>query len=189
MRLRRLEEELEGRIRLDWRSFLLRPKPGGIPTELEKFRTYTRSWERPAADDDAGTFRVWATEEGPPSHSVPPHLLAKAAAALGDEAFHAVHERLLHAYFAENRDVTRPETLLAIWRECGLPEDEFGRAGDKALLAEVVRDHNEAVERGVHGVPAVRIDGNDVPVVGAQPLVVYRRWFEKVLAERDATRS
>lgn len=183
MRLRRLEEELAGRIRLDWRSFLLRPRPGGIPTELAKFRDYTKSWERPAADEDAGTFRVWATEQGPPSHSIPPHLVAKAAATLGDEAFHAVHERLLHAYFAENRDITRPETLLAIWRECGLPDDAFARSADRDLLERVVGEHNEAVERGVHGVPAVRIEGNDVPVVGAQPLAVYRRWFEKVLGE------
>ena len=184
MRLRRLEEELRGAIRLDWRAFLLRPTPGAIPRDLAKFREYTKKWMTPAADADAPEFRVWQTEEGPPSHSVPPHLVAKAAAELGDDAFHAVHERILRAYFAENRDISRPEVLFELWRECGLDEAAFRRAGDRDLLDRVIAEHNEAVELGVNGVPAVRIEGNDAAAVGAQPVEVYRRWFEKMLAAR-----
>ena len=182
MRLRRLEDEFQGAIRLVWRSFLLRPTPGAIPRSLEKFREYTKSWLRPAADEDAPEFRVWATDEGPPSHSVPPHLVAKAAAELGDAAFHAMHDRLLRAYFAENRDVSRPETLFALWEDCGLDPKAFARAGDRDLIDAVVRDHNEATELGVNGVPAVRIDGNDTAIVGAQPIETYRRWFRKLVA-------
>lgn len=185
MRLRQLEKEFDGAIRLDWRSFLLRPTPGAIPRELAEFREYTKKWERPAADVDAGEFRVWSTEEGPPSHSVPPHLVAKAAATLGDEAFHAMHERLLKAYFAENRDITNAKTLIALWQELGLPQETFDRATDRDIVEAVIREHNEAVELGVNGVPAVRIEGNDAAAVGAQPLDVYRRWFQKMVAERE----
>jgi hypothetical protein len=39
----------------------LAARPDATPAEV-----------RPAAEPDGGTFRVWATEEGPPSHSVPP---------------------------------------------------------------------------------------------------------------------
>ena len=182
MRLRKLKTEFGAALRIEWRSFLLRPEPmQGL--DLERFRAYTQSWMRPAEDPDAGTFRVWQGNAGPPSHSVPPHLVAKAAATLGEEAFEAVHERLLHAYFAENRDITDSNTLLAIWREAALPEEAFSRREDSALRESVFREHEEAVEFGVSGVPAIRLGGNPVPVVGAHPLEVYRRWVERALEE------
>jgi predicted DsbA family dithiol-disulfide isomerase len=124
---------------------------------------------------------VWATDEGPPSHSIPPHLVAKAAAALGRDAFRAMHERLLHAYFAENRDITKAETLYALWREIGLDDAGFARAGDQAVLREVVEQHNDAVRRDVSGVPAVMMEGVDVPMVGALPYETYRRWVDRRL--------
>jgi predicted DsbA family dithiol-disulfide isomerase len=185
VRLRRLEAELGDRLVLEWRSYLLRPRPDPSRT-IEQFRAYTRSWLRPAADADAGTFRVWATDAGPPSHSVPPHLVAKAAAALGKEAFGAIHERLLHGYFAENRDITDTDTLAAIWREAGLPPSELAIAADPELLRATIDQHNEAIRLGVNGVPAVLLAGNDVPITGALPLESYRRWIERALAASPA---
>ena len=185
VRLRRLSEEFGDRVALEWRSFLLRPYPDPSRT-LEQFRTYTRSWERPAAEPDAPTFRVWLSDAGPPSHSMPPHLVAKAAAALGPDAFERVHARLLGAYFGENRDITDAGTLVRLWEEVGLPAGEFARAGDQALVEAVVREHNEAVSQGVTGVPAVRMAGNDVPMLGALPFESYRRWVERALARREA---
>jgi predicted DsbA family dithiol-disulfide isomerase len=148
---------------------------------LEKFRAYTQSWLRAAADEDAGTFRVWQTDEGPPSHSIPPHLVAKAAATFGADAFQKMHERLLHAYFAENRDITNADTLAALWREVGLPEAEFVRSADPALLQETIAQHKEAVEVGATGVPAVRLEGQEAVIIGAQPLELYRRWVQRNL--------
>ena len=181
MRLRRIEVELGDRVTLEWRTFLLRPTPDASRT-LEAFRAYTQSWLRPAAEPEGGTFRVWATEEGPPSHSVPPHVVAKAAAQLGRTAFQAMHDRLLHAYFAENRDITKAGTLLALWRDAGLPDTEFARAADEDVLREVVDQHNDAVRREVTGVPTVMMVGNDVPIVGAMPYETYRRWVTRRLA-------
>jgi len=180
VRLRRLEVELTGRIEITWRSYLLRPEPNGA-RDLEKFRSYTEGWLRPGAEPDAGTFRVWQSDEGPPSHSVPPHLVARAAAELGRAEFDAVHERLFSAYFAQNRDIARTETLRAIWKECGLSEAAFERRDDPAIREAVLADHREAIELGIHGVPAVRIDPNPIAAVGAQPLEAYRRWFLKEL--------
>jgi len=180
VRLRRLEDDFGDDLALEWRTFLLRPYPDPKRT-LEQFRAYTGSWTRPASEPDAGTFRVWASDDGPPSHSVPPHLVAKAAAAFGREAFRAMHERLLHAYFAENRDITRAETLLALWREVGLADEAFARAGEDDTLREVVEQHNDAVRREVTGVPAVMMVGNDTPIVGAMPYESYRGWVERSL--------
>ncbi len=181
VRLRRLADEYGDAVAIDWRSFLLRPAPRPGRT-LEEFRAYTRSWLKPAADPDGATFRVWEGDAGPPSHSVPPHLLAKAAAALSRDAFTAIHERLLHAYFAENRDITARDTQREIWLEAGLPESALARRDDPALLDAVLREYEDAVELGVTGVPAVRVEGNDALIVGAQPLELYRRWIDRLLS-------
>ena len=180
MRLRRVEEEFAGAVVVEWRSFLLRPRPDPGRT-LEKFRAYTQSWLRAAADPDGGTFTVWQSDAGPPSHSIPPHLVAKAAARLGDGAFPRVHDALLRAYFTDNRDITAEATLRAIWSECELPPAAFDVTDDPALLRTVIAEHNEAVELGITGVPAVRVDGTDAYVVGAQPLETYRRWVQRLL--------
>jgi len=180
LRMRRLAGEFPGQVELTWRSFLLRPAERGA-RDLERFRAYTRSWQRPAAEEDAGTFRVWEGDAGPPSHSVPPHRVAKAAAELGREAFDAIHERLLQAYFAENRDVSERETLAELWREAGLPQAGFARAWDEDLLSAVLAEHDDAIQAGVTGVPAVRLEGRDAVIVGAQPLELYRRWTRRAL--------
>src|SRR5882672_5018991 len=69
-RVRRIEEEFGDAVRVEWRAFLLRPAPEPGRT-LERFRDYTRSWLRPAGEPDAPEFRTWASDEGPPSHSIP----------------------------------------------------------------------------------------------------------------------
>ena len=187
VRLQRLEQELGPALELEWRAFLLRPTPrpaGGDADEaLRRFVQYTQSWLRPAAEADAGTFRVWETSEGPPSHSVPAQAAAKAARALGPDAFRALHPRLLHAYFAENRDISAPAVLEAVWREAGLPAEAFARAFDPALAREVMAEHAEALELGVTGVPAVQLAGMDGALVGALPLETYRRWIRRHLPE------
>jgi predicted DsbA family dithiol-disulfide isomerase len=177
VRLRTLEDE--GLVRLEWRSFLLRPRPDPGRT-LEKFRAYTESWRRPAAEPDAPAFRVWEGDAGPPSHSIPPHLVAKAAATLGEDAFHRMHDRLMRAYFGENRDITDLDTLRALWGEVNLPDGEFGRAGDPAILRTVADEHNAALDRGISGVPTVSVEGREGFVPGAQPVETYRRWLARL---------
>lgn len=180
VRLRAIEREFEGRVTLEWRSFLLRPEPAAR-RDLEKFRAYTRTWLRPAEESDSGEFRVWQGDAGPPSHSIPPHRVAKAAASLGDEAFRAVQERLFRAYFAENRDISDEGTLARVWEEAGLPASEFGRSADPAWADLAVAEHREAIELGAGGVPSVRVDGDDACITGAYPVDMYRRWARRLL--------
>jgi len=179
-RLGLLAESFGPDLELTFKSYLLRPRPG--ERDLEKFMRYTQGWMRPAGEPDAPAFRVWETTEGPPSHSVPAHLVAKAAARLGPEAFDAIHRRLLRAYFEDNRDISATGTLRAIWEEAGLPAAGFEAAADPGLLEETARQHDEALALGVTGVPAVRVAGTDAVVSGAQPLASYRRWIERLLA-------
>jgi predicted DsbA family dithiol-disulfide isomerase len=186
VRLRRLEDELEGKLELVWQSYLLRPEPRP-GRSLEKFREYTKSWLRPAAEPDAAPFQVWSSDAGPPSHSIPPHVVAKAAATLGGDAFRRVHGALLHAYFAESRDISEPETLADIWRDCGLPGAELERTRDPAQRAATLAQHEAAQALGVNGVPAARLDGNDAFVLGALPLETYRRWVRRQLDGPEAS--
>jgi predicted DsbA family dithiol-disulfide isomerase len=180
-RLEQLRAEAGGALELEWRSFLLRPRPEP-GRDLLKFVRYTQSWLRPASEPDAPVFRVWESTEGPPSHSVPAHLAAKAAAALGPDAFAALHGRLLRAYFEESRDISAAATLRALWAEAGLPEAAFASVGDERHLAETLAEHDEAISLGITGVPAVRVAGTDAFVLGAQPLATYRRWLERLRA-------
>lgn len=199
VRLERMEAEFGDDLEIEWRTFLLRPRPGGGPPgfpgdddpprrvsaeALAKFARYTESWQRPAAEADAGEFRVWRSETPPPSHSVPPHVAAKAAASLGPDAFRALHRALLRAYFRENRDVSDRSTLASLWDEAGLDPREFARCDDPAWLAQTLREHDEAQAEGVTGVPAARMEGNEAIIVGANPTALYRRWIQRTLDGR-----
>ncbi len=180
-RVRRIEEEFGDAVRVEWRAFLLRPHPEPGRT-LERFRAYTQSWLRPAAEPDAPEFRTWAGDAGPPSHSVPPHEVAKAAAMLGRDALRAMHDRLLRAYFVESRNITDADTLRALWREVGLADAAFDVSAAPATRAAVIAEHRDALAQGVNGVPAIMMVGNDVPVLGAMPFESYRRWIARALS-------
>ena len=190
VRLRGIEAEYAGAVEFDWRSYLLRPERrehANPAAALEKFRLYTESWLRPAAESDSGRFQVWSSDEGPPSHSVPAHVVSKAAKRLGPEAFSSMHDRLMEAYFGENRDISRMEVLRALWGELELPGEVFdgidGTDGSEGseLLDEVLADHREALDCGATGVPAVRLEGNPAVIVGAHPVELYRRWVDRSL--------
>ena len=180
MRLEKLVEEFKSSCDVRWKSFLLRPYPE--PRTLEEFRSYTESWHRPAAQEEAGNFTVWSTEEPPPSHSVPPAIAAKAAARQGPDAFARYHRALLENYFHLNHNITEPESLVRIAEETGLDVPAFVAAvQDTSVGREVVDDHNEAVSLGINGVPTVIVDDR-WRISGAQPLEVYRRVVEMRLA-------
>jgi predicted DsbA family dithiol-disulfide isomerase len=179
-RLAALEREFEGALVLTWKSFLLRPHPEP-GRDLDKFRRYTEGWRRAAEEEPAARFQVWASQEGPPTHSVPAHLAAKAAAELGPEAFARMHAALLRAYFEESRDISRSATLAAVWREAGLSGDPLARVEEPALLERVLAEHAEAVALGVNGVPAVRVAGGDIAITGALPAETLRRWIRRQL--------
>lgn len=184
-RLALLESEQAGALELVWRSYLLRPRPQPSRDLLE-FVRYTQGWLRPAAEPDAPRFRVWESSEGPPTHSIPAHVVARAARKRGDAAGHAMHERLLRAYFEENRDISREPVLAELWADCGLPASDFAETRDSELVRETIDDHNAAVELGITGVPALRVAGSDAFVMGAQPLEVLRRWVQRLLARETA---
>lgn len=181
-RLENLVEEYAGRVEIEWRSYLLRPEKK-VGRDLARFRKYTESWMRPGADPDAGAFRVWTSDEGPPTHSVPPHQVAKAAARVSPDAFRKMHMRLMTSYFAENRDISSFPVLRSIWDEEGLPGDAFEVAHSEEIEALIFREFDEARRLGATGVPALRRADDEMVIVGAHPESLYRRWIERSLAD------
>jgi predicted DsbA family dithiol-disulfide isomerase len=180
-RLERLVDEYDGRVEIEWRSYLLRPQKK-VGRDLERFRKYTESWMRPGAESDAGPFQVWTSDEGPPTHSVPAHRVAKAAALVSPEAFRKMHVRLMTAYFAENRDISSYDVLRGLWDGEDLPSEAFEVAHSDEIRALIFREYEEACELGATGVPAMRRADNDAVIVGAHPESLYRRWIERSLA-------
>ena len=114
-----------------------------------------------------------------PSHSIPPHLVAKAAAELGDDAFHRIHDALLKAYFSENRDISSESTLRSIWDECGLDAREFDRSRNPEHLKLTIDQHNEALSCGANGAPAFRLSHIPAAIVGAHPVETLSRWVKR----------
>lgn len=183
--LDRVRSEVADRANLDllWKSYLLRPNPE--PKSPERFRRYTESWLRPAAQPDAAEFRVWATDEPPPTHSIPPAVAVKAAAR--QDAFTRYHHALMHAYFARNLDVTSRANILLVARECGLDEAQMLRdLDDPSTTALIVAEHNEAVELGISGVPCVVLDGG-FQLPGGQERAVYVRIIDRLLARLSSS--
>jgi predicted DsbA family dithiol-disulfide isomerase len=175
VRLAKIEQEFPDTLEVAWKSFLLRPNVQ--PKPLEKFRRYTESWLRVAEQADGGRFRVWSTDEEPPSHSVPPAIAVKAAARQG--LFDRYHLALMDAYFYANRNVTALATLVDVAVDCGLERERFlVDLADETLAQAVIEDHNGAVQMGITGVPNVVVDGI-LPIPGAQDADFYRHVVRK----------
>jgi predicted DsbA family dithiol-disulfide isomerase len=80
----------------------------------------------------------------------------------------AIHDALFRAYFVEARDISRPEVLLDIARQVGLPVDAAREVLERRTFREAV-DADWALSReyGITGVPTF-VAGR-YGVVGAQP--------------------
>jgi len=183
VRLKKVQAEVGDDLNLVWRSFLLRPEPDPNRT-IEKFMEYTKSWGRPARMEPETVFMPWESgEEGPPSHSFPPHQAAKIAARIGPEAFAKIHERLLRAYFSENRNITRRDVLDELWVDVGLPLEDLDDFDDPEIVRQIMSEHMESLRHGVSGVPAIRLEQVEGVLVGAQDIDVYRRLVQKAITE------
>jgi predicted DsbA family dithiol-disulfide isomerase len=81
----------------------------------------------------------------------------------------AVKEALLKAFFVDGRDLTDPQTLVAVATEAGLERAEAEAAvSDDKLLKNVAEEEEHARNMGIHGVPFF-IFNRRLAVEGAQP--------------------
>ncbi|MGQ0824442.1 MAG: DsbA family oxidoreductase [Actinomycetota bacterium] len=179
LRIHEVQRAVGDILRVEWRSFLLRPQPEDRP--LDRFRRYTESWARPADAEPRAQFRVWEGDARPPTHSLPPAIAGKAAATFGLDTFDRFHVALMRAYFAENRTISDRAVILDVAAGVGLDSGALAirlDADSDELMAAVVADQEDALSRGIAAVPTVVIDDEDV-VTGALPTEAYSRIVDR----------
>jgi predicted DsbA family dithiol-disulfide isomerase len=107
----------------------------------------------------------------------------KASAHFGDEAQQRYHHALLDAYFVQNRDISSGPELAQIAHECDIDKDAFVELFTEqhdSLRDLVAAEHNDAIGRGITGVPSVVVNEN-FPIQGAQDVDAYERWITRVI--------
>ena len=118
-----------------------------------------------------------------PSSSVPALTAAKCAQRQGDAAFERFHHGLFVAHFRDNSDISRPDVLRNLARECGLDLERFQHdyAGGETYQ-EVLHDCAEGTAWfGVSALPTVIFD-EKLSLVGAVPAERYRWMVDWILA-------
>jgi len=182
VRVDELQRRMGDAIAVRWKSFLLRTEPK--TTSLEKFTAYTESWKRPADLEPEAKFTTpWASGATPPSSSFPAQMAWKASAHFGDEAQQRYHHALLDAYFVQNRDISSGPELAQIAHECDIDQAAFVEVftdHHDSLRDAVAAEHNDAIGRGITGVPSVVVNEN-FPIQGAQDVETYERWITRII--------
>lgn len=109
------------------------------------------------------------------------HRLAKYAEGRGKG--HEITEKLFHAYFNENKELSDPKVLIRIASEVGISEFEVRRVIESDLYASEVRqDEQEAASLGIRSVPYFLIN-RKYAISGAQPAVFIKETLLNILDE------
>ena len=98
------------------------------------------------------------------------------------ELHRPVHDRLMHAYWEEGRDIGDPDVLRELGVEAGLELAQVNEVLATDEYADRVRASTaEAQSIGINGIPAFALGGR-LLILGAQP----REVFEQAFAQLDA---
>ena len=180
MRLDKLKERFGDRIEIEWKAFLLRTGPRDW--QHEDFVQYTQSWMRPKELEPGLDFTIWASDEPQPHSSIEAHVAFKVLEELAPDKAKAYHDRIMAAYFAENRDISNADTLTELAVDVGVDADAFqeaiaARSEDMTKL--VFEEYESARAHNVSGIPTVIFEQQYV-VGGAQPFETYEEIVEQI---------
>jgi predicted DsbA family dithiol-disulfide isomerase len=94
-------------------------------------------------------------------------------------------ERILNAYFTEGQDIGDVETLARLAAEVGIDASKVNAFLTSTVGVKEVKDlEQQAVNRGVRGVPSIRI-GRET-VAGAQSVDVFLAALQTAVNELEA---
>ena len=173
MRLRQVEPEYEGRVRVRTRAFPLELLGGkAAPRGLLSEEWWLAALQEPTAEFKAFTGDDW------PTTTLPAFTAVRAVANQDDQLAHALDLRVRRAFFAESRNIGRPEVLLDLVRELGGDVAHAARAldgGDGGLVRQQVEHEFDMgrKELGVRGTPTLMLaDGTRLEMPMATPRVL-----------------
>lgn len=165
--LEKIQNELGVRVRIDWRSFELRPEPE--PTLDPNAEYLHRVWNQsvyPMAQERGLSIKL------PPVQ--PRSRKAHEAAEFAREAgrLDAMNKALFKAFFEDGRDLADTNTLLDIGQSVGLERGDLREALASGRYAQrVLDDQHLARQIGISGVPALVVSAGQQAylISGAQP--------------------
>jgi predicted DsbA family dithiol-disulfide isomerase len=180
VRLARLLPEYKGRVRLRIRPFPLEIY-SNLPTPRDILE---QEWWLAALQEPAASFARFSGSDWPTT-TLPAFEAAWYVASQGDDALHDFDLRVRRAFFAEGRNIGRPEVLTEIASEAGLDADALARQLESGeARPAVLREYELGRDRyRVHGTPTMMLaDGtrlrapiaypsmDDHRIVGVRPL-------------------
>jgi predicted DsbA family dithiol-disulfide isomerase len=93
--------------------------------------------------------------------------------------FDPFHEKMLHSYFAEGKNIGDIDVVQDITVKVGLDADELHRALEQKRYDEaLMRARQEAAGHFIHAVPTFLIEGSR-PIIGIQSLDLFRDTLKK----------
>ncbi|TWI58163.1 putative DsbA family dithiol-disulfide isomerase [Halalkalibacter nanhaiisediminis] len=196
---RRLEQALDSfphkdKVEVVYKSFELNP-PGSIDTSLKIDEALAKKYG--TSIEEAKRMNENVAQQAATvgldfkfdivSETFDAHRLAKFAESKGKAT--EVTERLLHAYFSENKNVGDHQVLLDLAVELGLDRAEVESVLKGNDFAKDVRiDEAEAKEIGVRGVPFFVIN-QKYAISGAQPPETFSSALQQVWEEESQKKT
>lgn len=155
VRLHHLSPEYQGRVRLRVRPFPLEVMGG----EAAPRAILEQEWWLAAIQEPRATFEPWHGETWPTT-TLPAFEAAWCAARQDDALLLDFDLQVRRAFFAESRDIGRPDVLLEIAREAGLDVDrlrrDLERGEARPAILEEARLGQERYR--VRGTPTLMLD-------------------------------
>lgn len=161
------------------RNFILVPEDRADRT----FTDYHRAHRHAAGvqDADAPLFQIPAVGQRYPRSSLPALEAATWVREEQPPLFPTLALALFEAFFSRTEDISDVQVLARIAASVGLdPEALRGALQSGHYRPIVLREHLEATDRGIHGIPTVLIPG-EAPIVGAVPYADLKCAVERAL--------
>lgn len=186
----------EGQIEVEYKSYQLDPTTAEDKGELvytslvRKFNTTETGVKKMTADIASRAAEIgleYNFDNMMTANTNLAHRLAKLAKEEGKAT--AYNERLMRAYFTENKEIGQAQVLKEIAQESGLNMEKVEQVLTTNLYEDqVVQDIYEAQQIGVRGVPFFVFD-NKYGISGAQPQNLFEQTIEQAASEAGLKKS
>jgi predicted DsbA family dithiol-disulfide isomerase len=187
-RVELLRQELGELVRIQYRSYALRPHDA-LPTPQE-VAAQVREVRRARREPEGKLLRpdLWRSSD-PPRSSLPALVALEAARLQGPDAQRALAQAMRMAGLEQGVNVTRSDVIYELASRVGLNMNRFSAAfTSPSTHGLVADDHEDAVERGVKGVPTLVMAGRWM-VSGLRTLEEYREHVLGCFARKAKTSS